>query len=117
MHDVPIGNKAVVIEGEFKSGKVCETIDDMDFTIVGVQSKKPEPSVLDELKHCEVVYLGLDPDAFYKADASDESAVEYCTRILGKERVRIVEFPCKPDDGIVKHGLDPMRYIRMARKS
>jgi len=82
-----------------------------------VQSKKPDPKVFEAIKGCSTVYLGLDPDAFLKADKDGISAVEYCAGILGKERVSIVEFPCKPDDGIAEHGLDPMRYIRMARSA
>ena len=116
MHDMAIENKAIIIEGEFKSAKVAQTIDTLDYTVVGVQSKKPDAQILKDLAHCEVVYLGLDPDAFEK-DKNGESAVEYCTRELGRERVRIIEFPCKVDDGIIEHGLDPMRYIRMARKA
>ena len=116
MHDVPIGNKVLVIEGEFKAAKVNAHIPTTDITVVGVQSKKPDTSVFDELSDCELIYLGLDPDAFDKVNNEDESAVEYCTRVLGRERVRIVQFPCKPDDGIVKYGLEPINYINTARK-
>lgn len=116
IHDMEIENRAIVIEGEFKSALVAQTINNLNYTVVGIQSKRPDPSVFKSLSHCEVVYLGLDPDAFEK-DKNGESAVEYCTRELGRNRVRIIEFPCKPDDGIVQNGLDPMRYVKMARKA
>ena len=119
LHDLPIGNVAAVIEGEFKSALVCEKLDNLKISIVGVQSKKPDAQVFQNLSHCEIVYLGLDPDAFvpqYNQKGERlENAVEYCTRLIGKERVRIIEFPCKPDDGILK-GMNPMSYIKMARR-
>jgi hypothetical protein len=116
LHDMPIENRVLVVEGEFKAAKVRTAIDDLGISVVGVQSKKPDPQVFKDLKNCEVVYLGLDPDGFEK-DKNGESAVEYCARELGRERVRIVAFPCKPDDGIVDHGMDVMRHLKMSKKA
>ena len=116
LHDMKIENRILIVEGEFKSAKVRTAIDDLGISVVGTQSKRPDPQVFDDLKKCEIIYLGLDPDAFY-VEKDGRSAVNYCVDVLGKERCRIVEFPCKPDDGIVKYGLDPMKYINNARKA
>lgn len=115
-HDFPIADKVLIVEGEMKAGVVWEHLDTLNISVVGIQSKKPDPKVFSDIANCSTVYLGLDPDAFEKSDKSGVSAVEYCTEKLGKERVAIVEFPCKPDDGIASDSLDVMRYINMARK-
>jgi len=68
----------------------------------------------------EPVYILLDPDAsnpvYDKDGKRRESAVERCVRLVGKERARIVDCPVKIDDGILE-GLDPRKYLRMARKA
>jgi len=117
LYDLPLTGAALIVEGEKKSIIVEQKLDDIGIRVVGVQSKKPNPDVLDELKDCDPVYIGLDPDAFICGDKSGESAVQYVSRIVGKERARIVKFPCKPDDGINEHGLEPMKFINMARKA
>lgn len=113
-HDLGVENKVLVVEGEFKAGVVWEHLDDLSITVVGLQSKKPDPKVFQAIANCETVYLGLDPDAFEKNDKSGISAVDYCVDAVGKERTAIVSFPCKPDDGIAEGSLDVKRYMRMA---
>ena len=113
-HSFGIGDKALIVEGEFKAGVVWENLTDSSITVVGVQSKKPDPKVFDTLKNCSTVYLGLDPDAFLK-DKNGVSAVDYCAEVIGKKRTAIVEWPGKPDDCVAEDGLDLMRYINMAR--
>jgi hypothetical protein len=114
LYDVPLTGKCVLVEGEKKSIVVEQTLDDLNYRVVGLQSKTPNADVVKQLKEFEVIYLMLDPDAFDKVSEKSESAVERVTRILGKERCRIVSLPCKPDDGIIQYGLDPKRYINMA---
>ena len=116
LYDLPLEGKCVLVEGEKKAIVVEQTIDDMNYRVVGLQSKTPAQELISQLKGFDVIYLALDPDASIK-DKSGESAVERMTRMIGRERVRIIDFPCKPDDGIIQHGLDPMKYVRMARKA
>ncbi len=115
-HDLDVESTALIVEGEFKAGIVFEHLDTTKISTVGVQSKSPNPEVFDAIKNCDPVYLCLDPDAFIKEAKNGESAVERMTRLLGKERVLIVDLPCKPDDGINK-GMQMRNYLRMARKA
>ena len=116
LYDLPLQGAGVIIEGEKKAAVVEQTIDDVNYRVVGLQTKTPDPSLFHQLKDLDPIYIALDPDAFYKDSKTKESAVEYCIRNIGKERCRIVEFPVKPDDGILM-GMNPMAYIRMARKA
>jgi hypothetical protein len=72
------------------------------------------------LKDLDPIYVWLDPDASEVVIGADgnpkETAVQYVTRLVGKERVRIVDCPVKCDDGILA-GMNPMSFIRMARKA
>lgn len=119
LYDMPLKGAGIVVEGEFKSIVLEQKLDNPGMRVVGIQSKTPDPSVLGQLKDLDPVYICLDPDAFIPEIGRDgkprETAVEYVTRNVGKERARIVEVPVKIDDGI-KLGLEPMRYIGMARK-
>lgn len=117
LYDLPLTGTALIVEGLKKAAVVEQKLDDIGIRVVGVQSKKPDPRVLDELKDCDPIYIGLDPDAFVCGDKSGESAVQYISRIIGKERARIIQFPCKPDDGINEYGLEPMKFINMAKKA
>lgn len=114
-YDHPLVGKCVLVEGEKKAIVMEQTLDDVKYRVVGLQSKTPAQELIEQLKGFDAIYLALDPDAKIK-DKSGESAIERLTRMIGRERIRIVDFPCKPDDGIVQHGLDPKRYIGMARK-
>jgi hypothetical protein len=114
LHDLPLSGCGVVVcEGEKKAGIMEQTLDNLDLRCVGIQSKKPSPEVFEAIVDLEPIYLWLDPDASEK-EKNGESAIEYCVRILGKERVRVIDCSVKSDDGI-KAGLNPMNYIRMAR--
>lgn len=119
LYDLPLEGAGVIVEGEKKAAVVEQTLDDLKYRVVGLQSKTPDSSLFAQMEGLDPIYLGLDPDAFipeFNAKGERlETSVEYCTRLLGRERVRIVEFPCKPDDGILA-GMNPMAYIRMARK-
>lgn len=124
MYDLPLKGTGVVVEGEFKAIIMQQKLDqiDVDYRVVGLQSKTPDSSVVECMKDLDCIYLWLDPDAHVKENVAGknpkfvESAVEYVTRILGKERVRVVYYQEKCDDGIVKYGLDPKRYFAQARK-
>jgi len=71
--------------------------------IVGVTSKAPSKEMLAELANCEPVYLALDPDAYLSNDRS-APAVNRVANRMGRERVRIVKLPCKPDDMLTMYG-------------
>lgn len=120
MYDLPIEGVGVVVEGEKKAIVMEQTIDDISYRVVGLQSKTPDEEVIKQLKSFEMIYLWLDPDSFTveydKHGKRLETANERMVRILGKERVRIVDCPVKSDDGILQ-GMNPMNFIRMARKA
>jgi hypothetical protein len=116
MYDLPLTGTGIVVEGEFKAVVLEQTLDNPNMRVVGVQSKAPSPEVLHELKDLDPIYVWLDPDAHFKEAKGKESAVDYVSRILGKDRVRVVTCPVKVDDGIVRYGLDVKSYLKNARK-
>lgn len=117
LYDVPLQGAGVLVEGEKKAIVLEQALDDLNMRVVGLQSKKPDPRLFESLLDLDPVYVWLDPDAFNVTDKSKESAVEYVTRLLGKERTRIVRSPVKVDDGIISYDLDPRKYLKMARKA
>jgi hypothetical protein len=117
MHDIPLNGAGILVEGEKKAIVLEQNLDDINTRVIGLQSKKPDPRLFENLLDLDPVYVWLDPDAFHKTDKSDESAVEYVTRLVGKERVRIVQSPVKVDDGINMYELDPRKYLKNARKA
>lgn len=116
MYDLPLSGAGVVVEGEKKAIVLEQTLDNPNLRVVGIQSKTPSPAIFENMKNLDPVYVFLDPDAKEKENKSKESAVEYVTRLVGKERARIVDCPVKVDDGILQ-GLDPKSYLRMAKKA
>ncbi len=121
LYDLPLTGTCVLVEGEFKSVVMEQTLDDINFRVVGVQSKTPGQNVFDQLKDFEIVYIWLDPDSFVvECDGNGkprETAVERMVRLVGKERARIVQCPVKSDDGIISGNVDPKKYLAMARKA
>lgn len=116
MYDLPLQGAGVIVEGEKKAVVLEQTLDNPKFRIVGIQSKTPSPAIFEQMKDLDPIYVFLDPDAKEK-ESGKESAVEYVTRLVGKDRAMIVDCPVKVDDGIVNDGLNPMSFIRMARKA
>ena len=114
-HEEPLKGVGILVEGEKKAIVLEQTLDNPKARVVGLQTKTPAPELFSQLKEFDRIYLWLDPDAHGKENGK-ESAVEYCTRIIGKERTLIVDCPVKLDDGIIG-GLDPRKYLRMARKA
>lgn len=115
-YDLELKGACVLVEGEKKAALLEQTLDDPDYRVVGLQTKSPASELFDQLKDFEVVYIALDPDAFQRNGKEKETAVERITRMIGKERSRIVHFPCKPDDGILA-GMNPRPFIRMAERA
>ena len=120
LYDAPLSGAGVLVEGEYKAIITEQTLDDINLRVVGLQSKAPAPELFKQLKDLEPVYILLDPDAnnpvYDKDGKRRESAVERCVRLVGKERARVVDCPVKIDDGILE-GLDPRKYLRMARRA
>lgn len=114
-YDEPLKGAGILVEGEKKAIVLEQTLDDSKMRVVGLQTKTPAPELFSQLKDLDPVYIFLDPDAKEKENKGKESAVEYVTRLVGKDRARIVDCPVKLDDGIIQ-GLDPKKYLRMARK-
>ncbi len=117
LYDLPLTGAGIIVEGEKKAIVLEQTLNNPNFRVVGIQSKTPSPEIFGQLKDLDPVYIFLDPDASERTSKEKESAVEYVTRLVGKERARIVNCPTKVDDGIVQHRLEPMKYINMARKA
>lgn len=115
-HEEPMTGIAILVEGEKKSIVLEQTLDDPKLRVIGLQTKTPAPELFSQLKNFDTIYVWLDPDANQKENKSKESAVEYVTRLSGKERVRIVDCSVKLDDGIIQ-GLKPRQYLNMARKA
>lgn len=107
----------LVVEGAIKSIVLYQHLGsaplDFPLSIVGIPSKTPSASMLQELKDAEVVYIGLDPDAY-------DGSAQRMGQKLGRDRVRYVHFPAKPDDLIVQYGLDGdalKKYLRAATRT
>lgn len=115
-YEEPLRGTGILVEGEKKAIVLEQKLDDPRLRVIGLQTKTPDPSLFSQLKDLEVIYIFLDPDANVREGKSRESAVEYVTRLSGKDRARIVDCPVKLDDGIIQ-GLDPKKYLRMARKA
>lgn len=121
LYDLPLQGTGLIVEGEKKAIVMEQTLDDPKIRVVGVQSKTPDPAIFEGIKDLDLVYVWLDPDSFvveYDSKGKPrETAVERMVRMVGKERVRVVQCPVKSDDGIVQHGMDPRKYLSMARKA
>lgn len=115
LYDLPLKGAGVIVEGERKAIVVEQTINNPKYRVVGIQSKTPAPELFSQLKDLDPIYICLDPDAAVKEGKNQESAVEYVTRLVGKDRARIVNLPMKPDDGIIQHGMDIMKFIQMGK--
>lgn len=114
LYDLPLSGTGVLVEGEFKAIAMEQALDNPKLRVVGVQSKSPSQDVLEQLKNLDLIYVWLDPDAFEKKKG--ESPVERMCRMLGKERVRVIQSTSKCDD-IINYGINPMDYINNARKA
>ena len=94
-----------------------QALDNPGYRVVGVQSKAPSQSVVEQLKDLELIYVWLDEDAFIREGKGKETPVERICRMLGRERVRVVQSSVKCDDLIVQHKVNPWNYLRMARSA
>lgn len=117
LYDLPLRGAGMIVEGEKKAIVMEQTLNDPSLRVVGLQSKTPSPEIFDQMKDLDPIYIWLDPDAKIKENKSKESAVEYVSRLVGKERARIVDCPIKSDDGIVQWGLEPKKYLLTAKKA
>lgn len=119
LYDLPLTGSGLIVEGEFKAIVTEQTLDDINIRVVGLQSKTPAPELFEELKDLDPVYICLDPDASIPEYSNDgkrrETPVERVVRLVGRERARIVDLPCKIDDGILQ-GMKVRQYLLMARK-
>jgi len=91
-------NRVLVVEGAKKAivtyMHLGSQLDGKDFSVVGVPSKTPGKALLSKLSECELIYLALDPDAYFGPNPAAMSVAQE----LGRERVRLVRLPVKPDD-------------------
>ncbi len=103
-----VDGEAIIVEGAKKAIVVFHTLE-RKLQVVGLPSNSPGERLLRELECFRRLYLILDPHS--------HKQVERIARLL-HPRVRIVTMPTKPDDAIVRHGLDKYglyAYLKMAR--
>ena len=117
VHDIEFtAGGVILVEGE-KKAMVAEIYNTTNYRVIGMQSVKPDPDLFRLLADCEPVYIIPDPDAFIPKPNGGECGIDYLVRNVGRERSRIVRLPVKLDDGIIKHGLELDKYIRMATRA
>jgi len=112
-----MGNKNIVVEGEIKAAitQIHGGIDD-EIQIQGWQSKSPEARIIRMYDNSELIYLALDPDAYYP-DAAGNVTANRVARQIGIARVRYVIPPinAKFDDAILA-GYNFRNAVNMAIK-
>lgn len=119
--DTAPAGPTIVVEGA-KKAIVCHlNIGHLGYTIVAVPSKAPSQVILDQLDNADPVYMMLDPDAYTptktKTGQRLEPAASRMAKRLGRERVKVVKVPVKPDDlfTIYRGQADDMHeFIRQA---
>lgn len=123
-HDMALENCGVILcEGEFKGALMSQKMDSMGEILnlrpVAFQSKKPNPELFKNIIQCDPIYVWIDPDGAIPTGKEKKSAVQYFVDNIKdlepKKGVRVVDCPVKSDDGILQ-GMNPMNFIRMARK-
>jgi hypothetical protein len=103
-----VDGEAIIVEGAKKAIVVFDTLE-RKVQVVGLPSNCPSVRLLRELESYRRLYLILDPHS--------HKQVERIARLL-HSRVGVVTMPAKPDDAIVRHGLDKdglHAYLKMAR--
>ncbi len=118
-----LSGAALILEGAIKSIVLYQHLGrrplGFELSIVGLPSLMMPESMIEQLSNCEPIYLGLDPDAFGVTQDNGESAVKRAIKLIGRDRVRLVSWPIKPDDMIVEYGADAdliKNYIRDAQR-
>lgn len=122
--DEPLTGAVLVVEGAKKAIVTYTHLGSQPLgerlSIVAIPSKTPSDALLSPLAGADLVYLGLDPDAYVPPRNSPMPAAQSIAQRLGQERVRYVHFPAKPDDLIVQYGLDGdalKKYLRAATRT
>jgi hypothetical protein len=104
-----LAGDALVVEGAKKAIVVSQFIRS-EAQVVGLPGKKVSGRVLEQLRGFERVYVMLDPDAWAEAERIAQALAP---------RARVVRLPDKPDDLIVKGGMQPAHlraYLESARR-
>ena len=96
-------DRVFILEGEIKSMVTYIEMDDPKFQMIGIPGKKIIGDLCDKLKG-HTVYICLDPDA-------QEEATKFAKQLCGK----VITFPFKIDDGIMKYGLTRQAILRAMR--
>lgn len=101
--DSAVGNKVLIVEGEYKAMTTFLTIDDPNLYVVGIPGKTPKLEMLDSLGSADVIYLMLDPDAY-----STSHGVNPVDRIAKyfPGKTRKILLPYKVDDMIVNNWIN-----------
>lgn len=109
----------LMIEGAKKSIVVYLNIGHV-IQVVGFPSKTPSQEMIDQLSGCDPVYLGVDPDAYQPTKTKDGKIIEPVAASIGQkigQQVRYVHFPEKPDDMIVRYGIDGKGLVKYLNRA
>lgn len=115
--DMTEKNSLLLVEGEIKAMVTYVTLDDPKMQVIGLPSMCPESGVLDMLSGYDPIYFCPDPDAF--GANGNGSPAGKVSKMLGLERVRIIQLPGKIDDLIVEKSLDKKtlkNLLKMGRR-
>jgi hypothetical protein len=113
----PIEGPTLICEGEFKAIVAGETLDRTNWQVVGIPSKSPDLSMVEQLKNCDPIVVCLDPDAYTlspKQIANNQSmtAIQRLVKAIG-DRARVITLPDKIDDLINKKCIDKHSLKRL----
>jgi hypothetical protein len=116
--DEPLSGAVLVVEGAKKAIVTYTNLGTSPMggplTVVGVPSKTPSATMLDQLEECDPIYVALDPDAYTSAFVDGKSLTPAVNRVadkLNRERVKIVKLPVKPDDFFVLFGGNAREFV------
>lgn len=104
----------LVVEGE-KKAMVSAQWSEEKYQVIGIPSKTPNPEVLRVLDNFGKVIICLDPDAKEVENENGISALDRLTKIVGRERVAVLDLPDKVDDMIIR-GLKINSALKYAKK-
>ena len=97
----------VAAMGGYDSGHTIYTDRNLDLNVVGIPSKTPSSKILLPIRNAKQVIIGLDPDA-HEREGGQASAVQRVIRLLRDLEIpdiKVIQFPDKPDDWLLRLGL------------
>jgi hypothetical protein len=103
----------LLVEGEKKAMVSAQCAENIQ--IIGIPTKTPDETFLTDLESFGKIVVCLDPDAS-KAEKDSISPLIRIVKMIGTERVAVMELPDKLDDMIVKYKFPLMKGLKYAKK-